>query len=105
MSTAPIDVPNGEPEDADEGEMPRTRITRRQAIIFGTFVVAVVAFLYFGLPQLIGFRDTLDKVREGDPVFLLLCLFFELLSFAGYVWLFRAVFVRGSKRIDWRASY
>ena len=29
MSTAPIDVPNLEPEDADEGEMPRARITRR----------------------------------------------------------------------------
>lgn len=105
MSSAPVDVPNEEPEDDGGEEMPRTRVTRRQAIIFGTFVVAVVAFLYFGLPQLVGFRDTLEKVREGDPVFLLLCLVFELLSFAGYVWLFRAVFVRGSHRIDWRASY
>ena len=29
----------------------------------------------------------------------------ELLSFAGYVWLFRTVFVRGDTRIDWRESY
>ncbi len=30
---------------------------------------------------------------------------FELISFGGYVWLFRTVFLRGSNRIDWRASY
>ncbi|MCU0258882.1 MAG: flippase-like domain-containing protein [Solirubrobacteraceae bacterium] len=105
MSSAPVDVPNLEPEDADEGEMPRARIERRQAVIFGVFVVAVVAFLYFGLPQLAGFDDTLERVRDGDPLFLLLCLVFELISFGGYVWLFRAVYVRGSERIDWRASY
>ena len=29
----------------------------------------------------------------------------EVLSFAGYVWLFRAVFVRGESRIGWRESY
>ena len=30
---------------------------------------------------------------------------FEVLSFGGYVVLFRTVFVRGDTRIDWRASY
>src|SRR5207248_6377090 len=29
----------------------------------------------------------------------------EVLSFGGYVVLFRAVFVRGKSRIDWRESY
>lgn len=105
MSGAPVDVANLVDDDVDEGEMPRARITRRQAVIFGVFVVVVVGFLYFGLPQLAGLHDTLERIRQGDPAWLFVCLVFELVSFAGYVWLFRAVFVHGSSRIDWRASY
>jgi uncharacterized protein (TIRG00374 family) len=105
MSTAPVKTPNVPVEDDDDGEMPRARITRRQAVVFGVFVVAVVAFLYFGLPRLAGLDDTLKRVREGDPLWLFACLVFEVISFGGYIWLFRAVFVHGSTRIDWRASY
>lgn len=105
MSAAPIDVPNLDPEDAEAGEMPRARITRREALIFGVFVVAAVAFLYFGLPQIAGLDETWERVRDGDPIWLLACLLFELCSFGGYVLLFRTVFLRGSTRIDWRVSY
>ena len=49
--------------------------------------------------------DTLERIREGDPLWLFVCVLFEIASFGGYIWLFRAVFVHGSTRIDWRASY
>ena len=104
MSTAPVQTPNVPTEDDDDGEMPRARITQRQAVVLGVFVVAVVAFLYFGLPRLAGLDDTLKRVREGDPLWLFVCLVFEVISFCGYIWLFRAVFVHGSTRIDWRAG-
>ena len=90
---------------ADERGMPRSGVTRREAVIFGGFTFAVLAFLYFGLPRLAGFEDTWSRVDDGDPLWLIACLLFELLSFAGYVWLFRGVFARESERIDWRASY
>lgn len=105
MSGAPVDVAKLAPEQAGAEEMPRARVTRRQAVLFGTFVVVVVAFLYFGLPRLAGLDETLRRVREGEPVWLFACLVFELVSFGGYVWLFRAVYVHGNSRIDWRASY
>lgn len=105
MSGAPVDVANLTEEDADAGEMPRARITQRQAVLFGVFVIAVVAFLYFGLPRLAGLDETLERVREGDPWWLFVCLVFEVLSFGGYIWLFRAVYVHGNTRIDWKASY
>ncbi len=105
MRRAPVDVPERDARGADEGEMPRARITRRTAIALGVFAVAVVAFLYVVLPRIAGLDETLQHVREGDPAFLALCLLFELLSFGGYVWLFRAVYVRGGTLIDWRASY
>ena len=105
MTEAPIDAPDLEPEDADAGEMPRARFTRREATVLGVFVVAAVTFLYFGLPQIAGLHDTWVRIRDGDPKWLFACLVFELISFGGYVWLFRTVFLRGSNRIDWRAAY
>jgi len=43
---------------AGEEEMPRVRLTRRQVIAFALFIVSVVAFLYFVLPNLAGLGST-----------------------------------------------
>jgi len=67
VSSAPVDVANPEPEEDDDGEMPRARITRREAVILGIFVVVAVGFLYFGLPQIAGLHETWDRIRDGDP--------------------------------------
>ena len=107
MSPAPVDVPNPRsPEDADDEEMPRVVITRRRALLFGLFVLAAIAFLYYGLPKLAGLSKTWERLGDGDPIWLVVALVLECVSFAGYVVLFRTVFVRGDrKHIGWRASY
>ena len=76
-----------------EEEMPRVVITRRQAIAFAVFVVTVVGFLYFVLPKLAGVGTTLHHLEHGDGWWIAFGVVLELLSFAGYVVLFRAVFV------------
>ena len=76
-----------------EEEMPRVVITRRQAIAFGLFVLTVVGFLYFVLPKLAGVGTTLHHLEHGDGWWIAIGVVLELLSFAGYVVLFRAVFV------------
>ncbi len=73
--------------------MPRVVITRRQAVAFGVFVVTVVGFLYFVLPKLAGVGTTLHHLEHGDVWWIAIGVVLELLSFAGYVLLFRAVFV------------
>ncbi len=93
-----------EAEGADE-QMPRRRFSRRHALLAGLFVLAVVVFLYFGLPQIAGINQTWDRIQDGDPKWLIACVLFELVSFGGYIWLFRGVFLRGSTRIGWRVSY
>jgi uncharacterized protein (TIRG00374 family) len=83
-------------------------LTRRRMILFGIFIVTVVAFLYFVLPKIVGhggLRDSWSKIDQGDPWWLALAATFEVLSFLGYVALFRAVFVRGRGLVDWRESY
>jgi uncharacterized membrane protein YbhN (UPF0104 family) len=76
-----------------EEEMPRVVITRRRAITFGVFVLTVVGFLYFVLPKLAGVGTTLHHLENGDGWWIAFGVVLELLSFAGYVVLFRAVFV------------
>jgi uncharacterized membrane protein YbhN (UPF0104 family) len=86
-------------------EMPRVAVTRRRAIAFGLFVLTIVAFFYFVLPKLTGVGKTVHRIERGDSWWIGVGVFLELLSFGGYVALFRAVFVRGESRIGWPESY
>jgi uncharacterized protein (TIRG00374 family) len=103
--------PEGDPpepevdlRDLDEDE-PRLEFNRRNVLLFLVFVVATIAFLYYVLPQLAGLEDTWERIEEGVPIWLVVALVATVGSFAGYVMLFRAVFVRDGSPIDWRASY
>jgi uncharacterized membrane protein YbhN (UPF0104 family) len=91
-----------------EEEMPRMLFTRRRAIGFGVFILTVVAFLYFVLPKLAGVGSAVHAVHRiegGDRWWLAVGVILETFSFAGYVVLFRTVFVRGDGPIHWRESY
>lgn len=81
-----------------EEEMPRVVVTRRQAIAAGAFVLAIVGFMYFVLPKLAGVGETLRRLEGGDVWWIAAGIVLELASFAGYVVLFRAVFVASESR-------
>ena len=103
-SEAPVRLDNP-PVDPDDEEAPKIAVTRRQALAFGLFVVSAVAFLYFVLPQVAGLSETWDRLETGNPWWLASALLFRVGSYAGYMWLFETVCVRGHARIGWRASY
>jgi uncharacterized membrane protein YbhN (UPF0104 family) len=90
---------------AGEEEMPRVILTRRQIFIFGVFILSGVGFLYFVLPNIAGVGKTVDRIEGGDVWWLAIGVVLELLSFAGYVVLFRSVLVHGNERIGWLESY
>ncbi len=92
---------------ADE-EMPRVLITRRRAIAFALFILSGVAFLYYVLPQLAGVGTTVHEIEGGDTWWIVVGVVLEMLSFAGYVVLFRSVLVVKTHPpgpIGWRESY
>ncbi len=93
VQPGPVDHGAARTGSHHEEEMPRVVITRRQAVAFGVFVVTVVGFLYFVLPKLAGVGTTLHHLEHGDVWWIAIGVVLELLSFAGYVLLFRAVFV------------
>jgi uncharacterized protein (TIRG00374 family) len=82
-----------------------SRLTHRRAWGLLLFVVSSVAFLYFVLPKLLGLQETWNRIQHGDPAWFGLAAVLEVLSFAGYVILFRGVFARQQPRIAWRESY
>jgi uncharacterized protein (TIRG00374 family) len=86
-------------------ELPRVRFTRRSLVASILFVLSALAFLYFVLPKLLGLQETWSRIQRGNLWWLALGAVLEVFSFAGYIALFRAVFVRGESRIGWRESY
>jgi putative heme transporter len=85
--------------------MPRGHVSRRQLASFVLVTLSALAFLYVVLPKLAGIGTTLHRIERGDAYWIALGVVFEILSFAGYVVLFRAVFVDEAGRIGWRESY
>ena len=104
-STAPVGAPNRAPGDDTEEEMPRAGLSRSRMVAVALFFAFAIGFLYFVLPRLAGLRETWNRIDSGEPGWLAVAAGFEVLSFGGYIVLFRTVFVRGSSRIDWRESY
>lgn len=92
-------------EDANAEPMPRVRLTRRQLVASGLFVASCLAFLYFVLPKLAGLGTSVHRIEQGDRWWIAVAVAFEVLSFTGYVVLFRAVFEREGERFSWRESY
>jgi uncharacterized membrane protein YbhN (UPF0104 family) len=83
----------------------RLRHARRHAGVLGLFAVVLIVGLYYVLPQVAGLEDTWRRIERGQPVWLLAALVFTAASFAGYLALFRGVFLRSSSRLGWRESY
>jgi putative heme transporter len=86
-------------------ELPRLRLTRGRVLATLLFVVSALAFLYFVLPKLLGLHETWNRIQHGNPWWFGVAALLEACSFAGYIALFRGVFVQERSRIGWRESY
>jgi uncharacterized protein (TIRG00374 family) len=84
---------------------------RRRLITYAVIVVVILVALYLVLPKLTGLEDSLRKIEDADPVWIVIALGINLLSFAAYIALFRGILggraesPQLSKRLDWRTSY
>ena len=82
----------------------RVRIPRSVAI--GLLAALAAALVLTALPGAYGaVSDGIARIPHADARWLALALVLEALSFLGHVILFRAVFVEGSSRVGYGASY
>lgn len=77
----------------------------RRMLIGLAIAAAVVWIVLLTPPDLSELADVPELAVNGHPGWLAAALLFEVLSFAGYVALFRAVFVARETRVGWRESY
>jgi uncharacterized protein (TIRG00374 family) len=89
----------------DDLERPALQVTRRNVVVLAGFLFASLAALYFLLPQIAGLDDTWNRINEGRPAWTVAALLLTVGMFAGYVAMFRGIFVRVGSRIGWRTSY
>jgi putative heme transporter len=108
------------PSDTDELEIdePTTEAVERgfamdgrRLAVYGLTVLVIIGALYFVLPKITETGNALDKIQNADPVWVVVALGFNLLSFVAYIALFagtvggRAAPPEVRRRLDWRASY
>ena len=122
---APPDVPAppeeqsaGAQEDALGFQEPSTEeieshqlFGRRRLITYGVIVAVILVALYLVVPKLTGLEDSLRKIEDADPVWIVIALGINLFSFVAYIALFRGILggraesAQLSERLDWRTSY
>lgn len=78
---------------------------RRRIVIWIACAAVVLVGLYLLVPHLVGLEDTWRRVRDGNPWWLALAVGFEFASFAGYVWLLRAVARRDGRKLSRAAGW
>ena len=105
-SAAAVAPPAAPAQDHHDEEMPRPQLTRRNVLVGIVSVVAIVAFLYYVLPQIAGLDETWKRIEQGDPWWLALAAAFTVLSFVGYMMVFQGVYGRAVPRpLGLRESY
>lgn len=77
----------------------------RRVAISALVAVGLLLGLYVALPSVAGLDETWGRLSRGDPWWLAAAVLLEGCSYAGYVVLFRGVFVRPGSPIGWRESY
>lgn len=96
------------PEDSANGnnrfaEMPI--FTTRRLIQTVVVVFILLGGIYFLFPKLVGLGDALSKLDEADPLWIAIAIGFNVLAYATYIALFKAVVGGDVLRLTWKETY
>lgn len=80
-------------------------LSRRRVVPAVLLLLLALGVLYVLVPRIAGFDETWRRLERGDRWWLLVAVGCELLSFTGYVALFRHVLGREARGIGWAASW
>jgi len=77
----------------------------KRLIQTGIAVVLLLVAIYVLVPRLFDLQDALDKIGEGDPVWIAIGVVCCVAMFAAYVALFRGVVGEHVIHLEWKESY
>jgi uncharacterized protein (TIRG00374 family) len=87
----------------DTAELPL--FTPRRVIQTVVVVIALLVGIYFLFPKLVGLSGALAKLGDADPVWIAIAIAFNVLAFATYIALFKAVVGGRALRLTWAETY
>ncbi len=96
------------PEDSANGnnrlaEMPI--LTTRRLIQTVVVVFVLLGAIYFLFPKLIGLSNALGKLDDADPLWIGIAIGFNVVAYATYIALFKAVVGGDALRLTWKETY
>lgn len=81
------------------------QFTTRRVIQMLVLVLVLLGSIYFFFPKLVGLGDAMSKLDEADPVWIGIAIGFNVLAYATYIALFKAVVGGDALRLRWSETY
>src|SRR5437764_7630289 len=103
-----------DPQVVDRDQLVQEADEAAEPSIFGdpkrlaqTFVVVLllVAAIYILLPRVVGIQDSLAKLGDATPAWIVVAVLFNVAAFFSYVALFRGVVGERVVHLEWNESY
>jgi uncharacterized protein (TIRG00374 family) len=79
--------------------------TTRRLIQTIVVVFVLLGGIYFLFPKLVGLGDSLSRLDEADPLWIAIAIGFNVLAYATYIALFKAVVGGDALRLRWIETY
>jgi putative heme transporter len=79
--------------------------TTRRLVQTVVVVLALLGGIYFLFPKLVGLGDALSRLDDADPVWIAVAIGFNVLAYATYIALFKAVVGGDALRLTWLETY
>jgi uncharacterized protein (TIRG00374 family) len=86
-----------------DAEMPL--LTTKRIVQTLILIAILLVGIYFLFPKLVGFGDALDKLDDADPVWIAVAVGFNVIAYATYIALFKAVVGGDALRLKWSETY
>jgi uncharacterized protein (TIRG00374 family) len=80
-------------------------LTTRRLVQTLIVVVLLLGCIYFLFPKLVGLGDALSRLDEADPLWIGVAIAFNVVAYATYIALFKAVVGGDALRLKWRETY
>ena len=96
------------PEDPANGHHRLAELpifTTRRLVQTVVVVFVLLGAIYFLFPKLVGLGDALGRLDEADPTWIAIAIGFNVLAYATYIALFKAVVGGDALRLTWGETY
>ncbi len=95
------------PEDSanENGVVELPLLTTRRLVQTLILILALLVGIYFLFPKLVGLGDAVSKLGDAQPIWIVVAIGFNVVAFATYTALFKAVVGGNALRLSWRETY